>query len=63
VNPDFIKSNYLTACSNKNVKVKIIIIIKIYDEEQMYRWLSTTKVAGRKLAVFIHLLLFENELP
>jgi hypothetical protein len=32
VNPDFIKSNYLTACSNKNVK---ITIVKIYDGEQM----------------------------
>jgi hypothetical protein len=40
VNPDFIKSNYLT-CSNKNVKKTII---KIY--EMGYRWLSTTKVAG-----------------
>jgi hypothetical protein len=28
VNPDFIKSNYLTACSNKNVK---ITIVEIYD--------------------------------
>jgi hypothetical protein len=32
VNPDFIKSNYLTACSNKNVKMTIV---KIYDGEQM----------------------------
>jgi hypothetical protein len=32
VNPDFIKSNYLTTCSNKNVK---ITIIKIYDGEQI----------------------------
>jgi hypothetical protein len=31
VNPDFVGPNYLTACSNKNVKVRIIIIIKIYD--------------------------------
>jgi hypothetical protein len=31
VNPDFIKSNYLT-CSNQNVKK---IITKIYDGKQM----------------------------
>jgi hypothetical protein len=31
VNIDFIKSNYLTACSNKNVKITIVII---YDGEQ-----------------------------
>jgi hypothetical protein len=32
VNPDFIKSNYLTASSNKNVK---ITIVKICDGEQV----------------------------
>jgi hypothetical protein len=32
VNPDFVGPNYLTACSNKNVK---ITIVKIYDGEQM----------------------------
>jgi hypothetical protein len=31
VNPDFIESNYLTTCSNQNVKKTI----KIYDGKQM----------------------------
>jgi hypothetical protein len=32
VSPGFVEPNYLTACSNKNVK---ITIVKIYDGEQM----------------------------
>jgi hypothetical protein len=40
VNPDFIKSNYLTACSNKNVKMTIVKIMMVN------RWLPTTKVVG-----------------
>jgi hypothetical protein len=55
VNPDFIKSNYLT-CSNKNVKKTIAKIYDGYPPPKL-------QVEFRKLAVFIYLPLFENDLP
>jgi hypothetical protein len=46
VAPDFIKSNYLTTCSNKNVKKTIIKIYDGYPPPKL-------QVEFRKLAVFI----------
>jgi hypothetical protein len=53
VNPDFIKSNYLTTCSDKNVKKTVI---KIYDGKQMV-------IHHRSSSMRAYLPLFQNDLP